>query len=39
MKCPKCGGELRVYCVRKGRPIIRYRKCRKCGHNEKTVES
>ena len=39
MKCPNCGGTMRVYCVRQGRPVVRYRKCKECGYNAKTVES
>ncbi len=39
MRCSKCGGVMRVYCVKKGRPVIRYRKCVQCGNREKTVEA
>lgn len=39
MNCPVCGGKMRVYSVRNGFPVVRYRKCEKCGHREKTVES
>jgi|GEM_PF-2889406 Zn ribbon nucleic-acid-binding protein len=39
MKCPKCSAKMNVYCIRAGRPTVRYRKCKKCGYTEKTVES
>lgn len=40
MKCEKCGGATKVYCViQVGEVIVRYRKCKECGCSFKTTET
>ena len=39
MKCPVCGGKLKVHHTENGSTcIVRFRKCEKCGATVKTIE-